>query len=115
MRNDNFLQYLHLHGIVFIWGFTAVLGALITIDAIPLVWYRMLLASTFIAIFDVGKITHSCFRLDSQLYNVANRLAIILVAGIFIIYIFFLKPNDVATSLKHLLQIIRLYFCITAV
>jgi drug/metabolite transporter (DMT)-like permease len=30
---------------VFIWGFTAILGALISIDAIPLVWYRMLLAT----------------------------------------------------------------------
>ncbi|MDC7996301.1 DMT family transporter [Altibacter sp. HG106] len=51
MQNDNVRQYLHLHVIVFIWGFTAVLGALITIDAIPLVWYRMLLASIFIALF----------------------------------------------------------------
>lgn len=38
-------NYLHLHFIVFIWGFTAILGALISIDAIPLVWYRMGLAS----------------------------------------------------------------------
>nr|WP_245224945.1 EamA family transporter [Pseudozobellia sp. WGM2] len=38
-------NYLHLHFIVFIWGFTAVLGKLITIDALPLVWYRMLLAT----------------------------------------------------------------------
>jgi drug/metabolite transporter (DMT)-like permease len=36
---------------VFIWGFTAVLGALISIDAIPLVWFRMLLASGFIFLF----------------------------------------------------------------
>lgn len=51
MRNDKSLNYLHLHFIVFIWGFTAVLGALISIDAIPLVWYRMLLASGFILIY----------------------------------------------------------------
>ncbi len=55
MQNDKFLQYLHLHGIVFIWGFTAVLGALISINAIPLVWYRMLLASGFIGIYLVYK------------------------------------------------------------
>ena len=48
MRNAKLYNYLHLHFIVFIWGFTAVLGALISIDAIPLVWYRMLLASGFI-------------------------------------------------------------------
>ncbi|MCM4169530.1 hypothetical protein KCTC52924_00306 [Arenibacter antarcticus] len=34
-------NYFHLHFIVFIWGFTAVLGKLITLDALPLVWYRM--------------------------------------------------------------------------
>jgi drug/metabolite transporter (DMT)-like permease len=45
MRNAKLLNYLHLHFIVFIWGFTAILGALISIDAIPLVWYRMLLAT----------------------------------------------------------------------
>jgi len=51
MQNAKLANYLHLHFIVFIWGFTAVLGALITIDAIPLVWYRMLLATGFIALF----------------------------------------------------------------
>ena len=51
MRNDKLLNYLHLHFIVFIWGFTAVLGALISIDAIPLVWYRMLLAAALIYIY----------------------------------------------------------------
>lgn len=48
MRNAKLVNYLHLHGIVFIWGFTAVLGALISIDAIPLVWYRMLIASVLL-------------------------------------------------------------------
>lgn len=35
---------IHLHIIVFIYGFTAILGRLITLDAISLVWYRMLIA-----------------------------------------------------------------------
>lgn len=47
--------YLHLHFIVFIWGFTAILGKLISIESIPLVWYRMLLAVFFIAIYFVWK------------------------------------------------------------
>lgn len=51
MRNDKLLNYLHLHFIIFIWGFTAVLGALISLEAIPLVWYRMLLATLFIFVF----------------------------------------------------------------
>lgn len=51
MQSDKLLNYLHLHFIVFIWGFTAVLGALITIDAIPLVWYRMGIASVLILLW----------------------------------------------------------------
>ncbi len=51
MQNDNLKSYLNLHLIVFIWGFTAILGALITIPAEDLVWYRMLFASIFLGIF----------------------------------------------------------------
>ncbi len=54
MPSDNIKSYLHLHLIVFIWGFTAILGELITLDALPLVWYRMLLAVFFIMIFILG-------------------------------------------------------------
>lgn len=55
MLNDKLKNYLHLHFIVFIWGFTAVLGALISIDALPLVWYRMLLASCFLGAYVLWK------------------------------------------------------------
>ncbi len=48
MPNVKLQNYLYLHFIVFIWGFTAILGELISIDALPLVWYRMLIASGFI-------------------------------------------------------------------
>ncbi|MGB1269964.1 MAG: DMT family transporter [Flavobacteriaceae bacterium] len=48
MLNDKLKSYLHLHLIVFIWGFTAILGKLLSIDAISLVWYRMFLAGIFI-------------------------------------------------------------------
>ena len=36
---------------MFIWGFTAVLGALISIGATALVWYRMLIASLVIFVY----------------------------------------------------------------
>ena len=51
MLDDKLKSYLHFHFIVFIWGFTAVLGALISLNAVPLVWYRMLLASGFILVW----------------------------------------------------------------
>ncbi|SHK84804.1 Uncharacterized membrane protein [Maribacter aquivivus] len=51
MQKDRVLNLLHLHFIVFIWGFTAILGKLITIDSLPLVWIRMGMATLFIAIY----------------------------------------------------------------
>ena len=49
MQSDRFKNLIHLHFIVFVWGFTAVLGKLIIIDALRLVWFRMLIASFLIA------------------------------------------------------------------
>lgn len=40
-----------LHLTVFIWGFTAILGVLISLNALPLVWYRMLFAGIALAAF----------------------------------------------------------------
>lgn len=37
-------DYLHLHFIVLLWGFTAILGLLISVPALELVFYRTLLA-----------------------------------------------------------------------
>lgn len=48
MLNDNFKNYLHLHLLVLIAGFTAILGELITIKAVALVWYRMVIATVLI-------------------------------------------------------------------
>lgn len=55
MQRDSLKSYLNLHLIVFIWGFTAVLGALITIHADALVWYRMLFAAVFLFLFILFK------------------------------------------------------------
>ncbi len=65
MQNDKLLNYLHLHFIVFIWGFTAVLGALITLEAIPLVWYRMLLATGFVFLYLKIKKEHLRFSMKT--------------------------------------------------
>jgi drug/metabolite transporter (DMT)-like permease len=41
--NDKLRAYFYLHFCVFIWGFTAVLGKLISLQALPLVWWRVLI------------------------------------------------------------------------
>ena len=51
MPTNKLKNQLHLHFIVFIWGFTAILGALISIEAIPLVWFRVFMASLTLFVF----------------------------------------------------------------
>lgn len=76
MRNDKFKNHLHLHFIVFVWGFTAVLGKLITIAALPLVWYRMFFAAIFVLLF-IG------FRKNSLKVN-GKTLSLLLGTGVVI-------------------------------
>ncbi|GIL22634.1 MAG: permease [Bacteroidota bacterium] len=42
-------DYFHLHFLVFLWGFTAVLGKLISIPSVEMVFYRTLLAAVGMA------------------------------------------------------------------
>jgi drug/metabolite transporter (DMT)-like permease len=51
MLSAKIKNHLHLHFLVFIAGFTAILGELISIDAIPLVWFRMVFATVFMFIY----------------------------------------------------------------
>ena len=51
MLSAKFKNYLQLHFLVFIAGFTAILGELITIKAIYLVWYRMVIAAVLMFIY----------------------------------------------------------------
>ena len=51
MQNDKLKNYLHLHFLVLIAGFTAILGELISIEATPLVWYRMTIAGVLMFLF----------------------------------------------------------------
>jgi drug/metabolite transporter (DMT)-like permease len=90
MRNDNLKSYLNLHLIVFIWGFTAILGALITITADALVWYRMLFAGFFLAIF-------IAFKKKSFQIPVRSLLKLVFVGLLIALHwIFFFKAIHVS-------------------
>jgi drug/metabolite transporter (DMT)-like permease len=51
MLKNKLKNYLHLHLLVFIAGFTAILGELISINAVSLVWFRMVIALVLILLF----------------------------------------------------------------
>lgn len=53
---------LQIHFCVFVWGFTAILGKLISLQALPLVWWRMVLVSGLLALLPrarrgIGRLT----------------------------------------------------------
>lgn len=48
---SNNKNLLILHFTVFIWGFTGILGALISVDAVQMVWYRVLIATITLLIY----------------------------------------------------------------
>ena len=67
MQDDRTKSLITYHFIVVIFGFSSVLGALCSLDAIPLVIYRMLLASIGLALYFL--IFHrSYFNLDRSLW-----------------------------------------------
>lgn len=62
MLNAKTKNYLHLHFLVFIAGFTAILGELISIGSTALVWYRMLIAG--ILMYGYIKVIQLKIRVD---------------------------------------------------
>jgi drug/metabolite transporter (DMT)-like permease len=47
---DTRRAFLQIHACVLLWGFTAILGKLITLSALPLVWWRMLIVVAALAL-----------------------------------------------------------------
>ncbi len=64
MPNAKTKNYLHLHFLVFIAGFTAILGELISISSSALVWYRMLIAG--VLMYGYIKIIKLKIRVDTK-------------------------------------------------
>ena len=97
MPSDKLKSTLHFHFIVFIFGFTAILGKLISIDPVSLVWYRMVLATAVVALF-MG-IRRISFALSTK------QLYIMLICGVLIAlhWVFFfhaVKVSNVSVTLS---------------
>ncbi len=99
MQKDKFLSTLHFHFIVVIFGFTAVLGALISISAIPLVWYRMTLATLGLGL--VLWLTKHSFRVSKTIAWVAIASGV-LIAFHWITFFGAVKVSNVSITLSVL-------------
>ena len=54
MQKNNLKHFFHLHFLVLIAGFTAILGELITNSSEVIVWHRMLIGSAFTRTLHAG-------------------------------------------------------------
>ena len=76
MQKNNSIHFIHLHFLVFIAGFTAILGELIVNPSEIIVWHRMLIASILTAFFML--ITKRSFKINLKLLFKYSVLGLII-------------------------------------
>ncbi len=89
-KNSDLKSHLNLHLIVFIWGFTAILGELITVKEESVVWYRMLLAGIFMLLYVV--ITKKPWRIPTKSFLQLISVGLLIALH----WIFFFKAINVS-------------------
>lgn len=95
MARTKFQSFLLLHIIVFIWGFTGILGKVITLPAIHLVWLRILLA--LVSLYIYIKIKGLSLRTDRK--NLANLFFVgVLIAFHWIFFYHSIKVSNVSVA-----------------
>ena len=74
---DKLRSYLALHFCVLIWGFTAILGKLITLQALPLVWWRVLICcGTLLAFMPAAQVRNVSRSQFKRLFGVGILVGI---------------------------------------
>ena len=100
---SNIKAYFKLHLIVFIWGFTAVLGALIKLDYFSLTWYRMGLASLFLLLYILWNPNQRKQLLQWDLKTQARYLlGGVIIALHWIAFFYAIKVSNVSITLVSL-------------
>jgi len=88
-----------LHFTVFIWGFTGILGAVISINAVQLVWYRVLIASlSLLAYFLISKTSLRISRKQFLQFFFTGSI----VAAHWILFFHAIKVSTVSVTLVAL-------------
>jgi len=97
--NNNLKALLLLHFIVLIFGFTGILGKLISINSQPLVWYRMLIASVCLAIY--LKIRAKSFKIKRAGF-IQTTLTGVVIAAHWVTFFESIKQSNVSIALAAL-------------
>lgn len=100
--SDHQRQLLVLHFTVLIWGFTGVLGELISISALPLVWYRVSIAA--ISLFVYFRLTGKSIRVSRR--DLLKFLGVGCIVGLhWLLFFHAIKVSTVSVTLVTLSSI----------
>ncbi|RNI31465.1 DMT family transporter [Rufibacter latericius] len=96
MQTPRLKDFLELHFIIILWGFTAILGKFISIPAVELVFYRTILAAVALAV--VIKLRKESFRIGRR--NIAKILSVgFLIAAHWILFFASARVSSVSICL----------------
>ena len=96
MSTVNSSIFFRLHLTVFIYGFTGILGELISIEAIPLVWHRMWIAALFVLIY-LGFRKRLDFRIGKNFWEVV--VVGVIIAAHWVTFFHAIKISTVSVAL----------------
>ena len=85
-----------LHFTVFIWGFTGILGSLISISAVDMVWYRVMIASITLVVYFLA--TKTSLKVTKKQFFQFSFTGII-VALHWILFFYAIKVSTVSVTL----------------
>ena len=100
MQNDRSKSLLLLHFLIFIWGFTSILGALISLDSLPIVWHRMTFATVMIAVY-FWFFSGASFRIHPGVFK-WYLTGGVLIAIHWILFFYAIKITTIALTLSIL-------------
>lgn len=96
MQNAKPIHYLQLHFIVLLWGFSGVLGKLISFGALQLVWYRLGIATLVLFLYTV--IRRKTLRIPKSI-QLLSAIAGITIAVHWIFFFYAIKISNVSITL----------------
>ena len=94
-RKKNLVLY---HFIVFLYGFTSILGALISLEAIPIVIYRMLIGALGLAIFFL--ITKPIFFRIDKIFLIKIFCSGIILGAHWVTFFYAIKISSISITLS---------------
>ena len=98
MQNDKTKDLIHFHFLVFLWGFTSILGALIQLNSIQIVWHRMFIAYILVGLYLLLN-KRNMFYVKKK-YFIQLIIAGILISAHWVAFFYAIKMSGVSLTLS---------------